>query len=209
MRGIIEDFMDEIKLAGGIGCFEKDSVREDGLLSKVPFDSKLTKDTLMLRENHHNLYAAGVDNADNRKKQSNSDYGIQSTTFRGQFDKDYDQPRRDTHEFAEDKKSAGRQKRNRESHSRSSRDESPKHSSSRTSRYHDIDTSSTASRLTSEYSSKYRDGRDTDRYESYSSEPFSRNKFEDRYDPSEPQNTYEDDVSHNSKYAARKVRKEK
>lgn len=222
-RDIIEDYMDEIKLAGGIGCFEKGIVTEETPLSKPPYASETTSDVDMSKKRNYDLSAAGY-SPDRHRKQSRSDHGSHATTLKGHTQKDYEQPRRDLYgdcEPVEDERSIRRDKRHREYYSRSPRDDrfvdrthhrreqndmegsgtkrhESKHSSSRTSKYYE--NRSSTSVLTSEHKFKSKDRRHRDTYENRSSEPFSQNTFEDRYDPSESHDTYKDDVSTNSKY---------
>ncbi|POO02976.1 U11/U12 small nuclear ribonucleoprotein 48 kDa protein [Trema orientale] len=217
MRDIIEDYMDEIKQAGGIGCFEKGTGVEDVLPSKPPYASDMTVHVDMPKIRNYVSSTAG-DSPNYHRKQLHSDYTSQATTSKGHLDKDYEQSRRDFygyHESVEDQTGVSRDKRDREYYSRSPRQvrssERPrklrehemevtgskhhetKHSSSRMSKYRDNRSSTSASDTYSR--SKSRDRRHRDKYENRSSEPLLRNTFSDRYDPSESHEIYEDNDS--------------
>ncbi|KAL5540581.1 hypothetical protein UlMin_043530 [Ulmus minor] len=211
MRDIIEDFMDEIKQAGGIGCFEKGSAREGTLPSKSSYVSDITTDVDMPERSNYDSCTAG----DNRRKQSRSDYSTQSTTSRDASDKYYDQPRRGHHsnlDYPEDQnhRSARRDKHGKEYYSRSSthvhsnernrprreKDElgatgtkynhTKRESSSR-------DRSYSSSRSNSHHELKVGERWQRDRYESQSSDSIAQNTFDDRYDPSDSHDKYDDD----------------
>lgn len=222
MRDIIEDFMDEIKQAGGIGCFEKGTKAEDTLLLKPSYASEITSDINMSKKGNYDSSAAG-DSPDRHRKQSRSGFGAHATTFKGYTHKDYEQTKRGLygdHEPMDDQRSISRDKRDREYYSRSPRHDrssdwthhrreqneregsgtkrhESKHSSSRKPKYC-VNRLSTFG-LTSEHKSKSKDRHHSDRYENRSSELFLRNTFEDRYEPSESHDTHEDDIPTNSK----------
>ena len=123
MRDIIEDYVDEIKQAGGIGCFEKRIGGEDTLPSGPTYASDMNTYADMPKESTDDSSAAR-DSPNYHRKQSYSDFSTQPTTSRGPFDKDYEQPRRSyrsNHESPKDQISINRDKRDREYYSRSPR----------------------------------------------------------------------------------------
>ncbi|KAM6577225.1 hypothetical protein CsatB_029062 [Cannabis sativa] len=213
MRDIIEDYMDEIKQAGGIGCFEKESLVKDTIPFKPPYASDSTTYADMPKKSYHDSSTAG-DSSKYHQYQLHSDYTTHATTSKGPLVKEYQQPRRghhDNHELSEE--GVNRDKHDREYYSKSSprhvrssewprrpreQDEinvtrtkhhDSKHSSSRLSKHHD--NRSSGSSKHSDYRSKSKDRRHRERYE---------NTFEDRYNPAECHGTHEGGNSSTSKY---------
>ncbi|XP_062084292.1 U11/U12 small nuclear ribonucleoprotein 48 kDa protein isoform X3 [Humulus lupulus] len=123
MRDIIEDYMDEIKQAGGIGCFEKESGGEDTFPFKPPYVSDTTTYGDMPKKSFYDS-STGGDSPNYYQQQLHSDYRTQATTSKGPLVKQYQQPRRghhDNHELSEDHVSVNRYKHDREYCSRSPR----------------------------------------------------------------------------------------
>lgn len=213
--------MDEIKQAGGIGCFEK-RTDEGAFPSEPHFAPDFTMDVDRPTKSNYGTSAAG--NGPNQfKKQLHSDYSIQSASLKEYLGRDYEEPRKALHghlEFQEDQRGVSRHKRDREYNSRSpEKRQSHGRSHERTCNQNDLDmigakhhemkwqssrfskhndNRSASSVLNTHQSSKFKD-RDT--YKSYGSKSQPRNTFEDRYDPSKSDgNICEDEVSTNDNY---------
>lgn len=182
MRDIIEDYMDEIKQAGGIGCFQKGPV-EEGI---HPLEPDITMDVGKPRISNHETSAAR-DNPDHLRKQSHS--GYRYTTFRDE------QPKGDSHRGdVKDKhdrkyysRSPERDRRHGRSqergHHRRERDKPHefKRSSSIMSKFHD---SKSSSMRNSHHDENIKSRQRTDTYGSQNMGSLV-STFEDRYDPSE------------------------
>lgn len=221
MRNIIEGYMDEIKQAGGIGCFEKRT--EEGAFPSEPhFASDFAMDVDRPTKSNYGSSAAGS-GPNQFKKQLHSDYSIQSASLKESLGKDYEEPRKALHgnrEFQEDQRGVSRHKRDREYYSRSpEKHQSHGRSHARTRYQNDLDVIGTKhhemKRQSSSFS-KHHDNRsassvsnthqsskfkDKDAYKNFSSKSLPRNTFEDRYDPSKSHgNICEDEVSTDGNY---------
>ncbi|XP_048317678.2 U11/U12 small nuclear ribonucleoprotein 48 kDa protein [Ziziphus jujuba] len=211
MRDLIEDYTDEIKQAGGIGCFEKET---DGgaFPSESRYASDVTTDVDKPTKINYGSSTAGS-GPNHFKKQLQSNYSVQSIG-------DYEEPSRgfhDNHGFQVDQRSVSRHRRDREYYSRSPekrRSHGQSHGQTRHqeegndlevigTKHYDIKRQSssmskrhrsTSSVGNSHHSSKVKD-RDT--YKNHG----SQTTFEDRYIPSKYHGISEDDVSTNSNYS--------
>lgn len=207
--------MDEIKQAGGIGCFEK-GTGGGAFASESHYASDVTMDVAKPTKINYGSPAAGS-GPNHFKKQSQSNYS--TTALKESFGKDYEEPSRgfqDNHGFQEDQRSVSRHKRKREYYSKSpekrkSRGQSyeqTRHQRERNdlevigTKHRDIKRQSssmskhqrsTSSVGNSHLSSKVKDW---DTYKNYD----SKKSFEDRYVPSKYHGISEDDVSINSNY---------
>ncbi|KAF3435036.1 hypothetical protein FNV43_RR22123 [Rhamnella rubrinervis] len=218
MRNIIEGYMDEIKQAGGIGCFEK-RIDEGAFPSEPHFASDFTMDVDRPTKSGYGSSAAGS-GPNQFKKQLHSDYSIQSASLKQPLGKDYEEPRKALHgdrDFQEDQRGVSRHKRDREYYSRSPEKRQSHDRSHEQTRYlNDSDVIGTKHKWQSSSFSKHHDNRsassvssahqsskfkDRDTYKNYSSKSLPRNTFEDRYDPSKSHgNLCEDEVSTNGNY---------
>lgn len=222
-RDIIEEYMAEIKKAGGIGCFVQGT--EDGgmFLSESPSAHDITTS---VDEPIGSSYAGNEGSQYNNRTQSHSDYIKRSNSFKDASPKDYEQPRRSLHEHHVnvDQRIVSHSKHDRDNYSRSperykSRGRSYvrsshlleqddlevtriQHPSSGMSRYDNSRSSSSVSNSVNDISvrkdeqkSKVEHRRRRNRYENVSSDFLGQNAFEDRYNPSESLDMYEDDLS--------------
>jgi U11/U12 small nuclear ribonucleoprotein SNRNP48 len=221
-RDIIEGYMVEIKKAGGIGCFVKGT--EDGgmFLSESPSAHDITAS---VDEPIGSSYAGNGGSQYNNRTQSHSDYIKRSKSFKDVSPKDYEQPRRinvdqrivsqSKHDRENYSRSPERYKNRGRSHARSShlleqddlevtriQHREVKQPSSGMSRYGNSRSSSSFSNSVNDVSvrkdeqkSKVEHRRLRNRYENVSSDFLRQNAFEDRYNPSESLDMYEDDLS--------------
>ncbi|XP_031284003.1 U11/U12 small nuclear ribonucleoprotein 48 kDa protein-like [Pistacia vera] len=93
MRDIIEEYMDEIKQAGGIGCFVKGD-EEGGMSSSRPPAQDLN---MNFGKNNSNLFEANRGSPNYYRKQSHYDRDIKSTTFEDALTRDQELSRRGRH----------------------------------------------------------------------------------------------------------------
>ncbi|XP_044482912.1 U11/U12 small nuclear ribonucleoprotein 48 kDa protein isoform X3 [Mangifera indica] len=97
MRDIIEEYMDEIKQAGGIGCFVKRD-EEGGMPSSRPLAQDLNMNS---GENNSNLFEANRGSPNYYRKQSRYDLDIKSTMYEDVLTRDQELSRRGHHEHHE------------------------------------------------------------------------------------------------------------
>ncbi|XP_008218377.1 PREDICTED: U11/U12 small nuclear ribonucleoprotein 48 kDa protein isoform X1 [Prunus mume] len=224
MRDIIEEYMEEIKQAGGIGCFEKGTEGEGSFPFELPSAPEITTDAE--KPTKSNYDSAGCSPSHSRKQSHSSYYAIDSATSKDASAKGSKKLRRSLqghHHYLEDHRSDSRDRHDMVKHSRSpesrrnpgwahgqirhhrERDDlevrKTKHreiswSSSSISKYRDNRSSSQSN---SSENSKVR--RDRYTYENHSSNSVVQNTFEDRYDPLISRDIYEEDLSTNRKYA--------
>lgn len=107
MRDIIEEHVNEIKQAGGIGCFEKGD-EEGGMLSSRPLAQDLN---MNCRKNNNNLFEATRGSPNHYRKQSHYGHDFKSTTFEDALTRDIELLKQGLH--------GHREKRVVEDHSRS------------------------------------------------------------------------------------------
>ncbi|KAK3197926.1 hypothetical protein Dsin_021341 [Dipteronia sinensis] len=218
MRDIIEGYMDEIKQAGGIGCFEKGD-EEGGMFSSELSSHDLDADDHRKINSDSFEATRAIDGPNYNRKQSWYDYDFKSTSVEDALPRDRKQSRQSLHGNREHlevhrsridgekhggeyySSSSERRKSHDQSHERSNHqrgredveltrtkhDETKRPSSSR-SNYRDYRSSYSVSNS----SQKTRRNRSTDSH--------VPNAFEDRYDPSESHDWYEDDVVNGDNY---------
>ncbi|XP_062003441.1 U11/U12 small nuclear ribonucleoprotein 48 kDa protein [Rosa rugosa] len=219
-RDIIEEYMEEIKQAGGIGCFERATEGQGSIPFKLPTATDFTTDDDNPTK-RNNESEGGSPSRD--RKQSHSRYAIHSTTSRHASTKDQEKPKQSHHrEYLEDSRSLSRNRRDTEysrspessrsrgwSHGQSEQDHrqgtnTKHHESNWSSKYHDSRSSSLSN---SHQKSKIK--RDEKTYENHRSnsrktntfdDRYDSNTFDDRYDPLESHDRYVEDVSSSKKY---------
>lgn len=223
-RDIIEGYMEEIKQAGGIGCFVKGTEEGEMFTPELPSGHDVTAS---IDEPRKSGYAVN-------RKQSHSDYNSRFTSYKDTYSKDDEQLGRGLHGRHEygGQRSVSRDKCDREYYSksperyrshgqlherRSHRREQDdlevtrtmrheiKQPSSGISKYHDARSSSSVSNSVKdsrkdEQKSKVKDRQRSNSYINHSSDFLVQNAFVDRYDPSESHGMYKDDVSAGSNY---------
>jgi U11/U12 small nuclear ribonucleoprotein SNRNP48 len=223
-RDIIDKYMEEIKQAGGIGCFVKGTEDRGMFPSESP--SAHDSSTITVDEPRESDYAATRGSQYNDRTQSHSDYSKSSKSWKDASSlKDYEQPSGSLNEHHEyvDLRSFSRDTRDRENYSRSSgRYDSHGRSHVRSchrreredlevtnTRHHEIKqpssvmlknhysrSSSSASNSVNDSSAK-KDEQNSkvENRRRRNTYENHRNAFDDRYIPSESHDMYEDDLS--------------
>lgn len=214
-RDIIEQYMEEIKQAGGIGCFEQATEGQGSFPFELPSARDFTTDDNNPTERNNDSKGGSPSCT---RKQSDSRYAIRSTTSRHASAKDQEKLRRSLHghrEYLEEQRSVGRNRCDGEDYSRSAERSQSRgcshgqreqdllevtntkhHESNRSSKYHDTRLSSLSN---SHQKSKVI--RDKKTCENHSSNSLKQNAFYDRYDPLESHDRYKEDLSTNKNYA--------
>ncbi|KAK9159688.1 hypothetical protein Syun_006029 [Stephania yunnanensis] len=227
MRDIIEEHMEEIKQAGGIGCFVKGSsegvsfpsgsvsdreMAADDKPRNLGFDSSETREMQMghyhrsLSSNNSFASIENVNLKDSRRREYSGRHeslDVQPRSIRKASERDREYRSRSPdnyrnhghshdrhgHQRERDKKKVTEYKYDENRRSRESR-------------------SSSISDLASDFSHRKNremprsEGRHRDRtFGTHRSDNMSPSSFDDRYDPSESYNRYDEDVSSSSKYA--------
>ncbi|CAK7341293.1 unnamed protein product [Dovyalis caffra] len=233
MRDIIDEYMEEIKQAGGIGRFEK-GTEEEEMSANPPSAPDVTVNEL--RKVNSNSSEATRTTSNHYQKESHSDRNFRSKTSKDVLPQDYDQQGRSSyghHEKVEYRRSANQDRHGREysrspegnkSHARlhvqsghqRGRDEAKltrskdheKRSSSKS--YRDYKSSysgleSADSLQMDDRKSDVRDRHPRNSYGNHGSTSMARNAFEDRYDPKESHDVHEDDVYTGTTYAREEV----
>ncbi|KAF2288256.1 hypothetical protein GH714_005319 [Hevea brasiliensis] len=234
MRDIIDEYMEEIKQAGGIGCFEK-VAEEEGLPRKPPSTTDIALDVNELRKSSSKSSEAIRSTPNHCQKQLHSDHNIRSTTSRDaslQYSEQRGQGHNRHHEQVEYPRSAGRDSHGRQPYSRSpERHKSHGLLHERSSRYRERDgveltiikhhekrpscksnyQNNKSSHSLSDSSNNHGVQKDDEKwavrdrhlrhlYGDHSSNVLAKNAFEDRYNPAESHDTYEDGVYTGNKY---------
>ncbi|KAL5835175.1 hypothetical protein ACOSQ4_014672 [Xanthoceras sorbifolium] len=214
MRDIIEEYMEEIKQAGGIGCFEKVD-EEGGMLSSDQSAHDLGADDH--RKSVSDSFEATRDGSNYNKKQSWYDYDFKSVE--DALPRDHKQSRRGRHghrEHVEDHRSSidgekhGREYYSSSAEIRRSHDQSHEQSNhcreredaelTRT-RHNEIKRPSSSRSNYRDYRSSYSlsTSHKRNRHDR-NSDPHVPNAFEDRYDPSASHDLYGDDIVNGNNY---------
>ncbi|XWS58461.1 hypothetical protein CRYUN_Cryun08bG0035800 [Craigia yunnanensis] len=234
MRDIIEEYTEEIKKAGGIGCFVK-GAEEEGFL---PSDSPVTYDRAVDADEHRkgtsDISEAARGSPNHYRRRSHYDQHSRSTKFEDSSRSDFEQSRWYEHHDHEDpRRSINKEKHREEYHSgiskrhrshglsderRSHRRERDDAESTRAthyesgrrssiSKYKDYKSSYSVSNSSDDFrvrnDGQKLDTRDSNRrssYENHTSGTGAQNGFDDRYNPSESDDMYEDDVFVGGKY---------
>ncbi|XP_004302118.1 PREDICTED: U11/U12 small nuclear ribonucleoprotein 48 kDa protein [Fragaria vesca subsp. vesca] len=217
-RDIIEEYMEEIKQAGGIGCFERAIEGQGSIPFKLPTATDFTTDD----DNRTKRNSESEGGSPSRsRKQSHSRYTIDSTTSRHASAKGQGKPSHSLHrEYLEDSRSLSNSRdtenyyrspeRSRSrgwSHGKSEQDHRQRtntkhHERNWSSKYHDSRSKYVDNRSSSLSNShqKSKLERYEKTYESHSSNSLERDTFDDRYDPLESHDRYEEDQSSSKKY---------
>ncbi|XVF30933.1 hypothetical protein REPUB_Repub16aG0102000 [Reevesia pubescens] len=226
MRDIIEEYTEEIKKAGGIGCFVKGAEEEGLLPSESPATYDRAVDADEHREGTRDISKAARGSPNYYRRISHDDQQTKSTRFEESSQNDFEQSRwHEHHDLLEDPRGSNREKRREEHHSGTSKrhrshgqsDEQRSHRRERddvesTRAYFESGRRSSISKYkdhksysVSNSSDDFRlrkddrklDSRDRNRrssYENHTSGPKAQNGFDDRYNPSESDDMYEDDI---------------
>lgn len=215
VRDIIEEYMEEIKDAGGIGCFEKGDQGCRTLPSKTPahdvcmdFDDGRTIDS--------DLFEAVRGSRNYYRKQSDHDRDIKSTSIRDSLTRNPERSRHGhvQHGHLQEQGNLDREKHgdyySRSTDKHRSRDRSHERSNHRReqdreltgTRHRGVERQSSGSSKYCDYrpyysaSNSHRRRRHNDR----NTDSLVQNAFEDRYDPLESHNIDEDNVSDGGNY---------
>ncbi|CAL5406927.1 unnamed protein product [Camellia sinensis] len=213
MRDIIEEYMDDITQAGGIGCLIK-GTEEAGKFTPEPSLHDISSDVDKLKKNVCDSSEISREWTHGYKKQLDSHNNIRSTRFEHVSSEDRKRHRQDSsrhHEHLDTRRSVERDWLDRDYYSKSpDRRRSRDHSSNREhrnnvewcmknfSRSSDSGHSRSHERQTnrrteqSDRNSETKDRRQRHAYRDRRSGSVTSQEFEDRYDPSESRNMYED-----------------
>ncbi|BAT94908.1 hypothetical protein LR48_Vigan845s004700 [Vigna angularis] len=201
MRYMIEDFMEQIKRAGGFESPVK-MAEDSGLFPFKPPGDDIFMEANNSRRASSDSPAVRTSNPHYSQQQSQSSCCDESNKLDVSFSRDYKQFKHEhhrSHYYRDDQGNAERGKDHRdrpssshERHSRHSR--SPEHSS-RQNEY-----GSYSNRKKHDHSSRSRDRWKNDTHRSHISDSFPNKTFSDRYDPSESLDICDDDISSDAKY---------
>lgn len=204
MRDIIEEYMEEIKNAGGIWSPVKESEESGMILSKPLSDHDIDHEAKNLRKGSHDLPSTTVRKPSHYEQRSSTDYFNKSKAVEVPKDaspRDYEQPRQGHYRnsrYAEEQWNAGPGNYDREHISRSP-ERSRSHSRSNESvSHHKGQDYSNRTKYDQKSRSRDRWQRNSHRSRDYDSP--RKSAFKDRYDPSESLDICEDNNSSDSKY---------
>ncbi|KAK8621224.1 hypothetical protein V6N13_067665 [Hibiscus sabdariffa] len=224
MRDIIEEYTEEIKKAGGIGCFVKGAEEE-----KISSEPPVTYDHAAVDDEHRkrtsDIYEAVRGSPNHYRRSSHNDQHSRSSRFEDYSRNDFEQSRRHEHRDLEDhRKRIGKEKHREDYYGNSNRlrshggsDERRNHRRERDvesrathyergtrssiSKYKDYKSSYSVSNSSDDFHLKKDDpkleSRDRSRrssYENHSSGSRAHDGFDDRYNPLESEDVYDDDV---------------
>ncbi|OMO87846.1 hypothetical protein COLO4_20542 [Corchorus olitorius] len=114
MRDIIEEYTEEIKKAGGIGCFVKGPEEEGSLPSESPVTYERALDAGEHRKGTSNISEAARGSPDHNRRRSHYDQH-RSTRFEDSSSNDFEQSRwHDRHDLLEDSRRSISKERHRE-----------------------------------------------------------------------------------------------
>ncbi|KAG8472845.1 hypothetical protein CXB51_034757 [Gossypium anomalum] len=222
MRDIIEEYTEEIKKAGGIGCFVK-GAEEERLLSSespVPYDHAVNAGEH--RKGTSDISEAVSGSPNHYGRRSHNDQHSRSSRFENYSRNDFEKSRR--HRDLEDQRRRIGEEKHREDHSRTSRHRShggsdgrrshrrerddveptrathyERGSRSSISKHRDYKSSYSVSNSSDDFHEKKNDlkldSRDQNRrssYENQTSGSSAQNGFDDRYNPLEFEDMYDD-----------------
>ncbi|KAB1994797.1 hypothetical protein ES319_D13G121900v1 [Gossypium barbadense] len=222
MRDIIEEYTEEIKKAGGIGCFVKGAEEERRLSSEspVPYDHAVNAGEH--RKGTTDISEAVSGSPNHYGRRSHNDQHSRSSRFENYSRNNFEQSRR--HRDLEDQRRRIGEEKHREDHSRTSRHRShggsdgrrshrrerddveptrathyERGSRSSISKYRDYKSSYSVSNSSDDSHEKKNDlkldSRDQNRrssYENQTSGSRAQNGFDDRYNPLESEDMYDD-----------------
>lgn len=206
--------MEQIKQAGGIGCFENGNQGCGTLPSKTPAHN-VCMGVDDGRTSDNDLFEAVRSSPNYYQKQSHHDRDIKSASTKDSLTRDCERSRRGhvQHGHLREQSNVGREKHG-DYYSRSTEKHRSRDLSHERSNQRELDMELTATgrrgvERQSLGSSKYCDYRSyystsnshrRRRHKDHSTDSLVRNAFEDRYDPSESHNRDEDNVSDGGKY---------
>lgn len=201
MRYMIEDFMEQIKRAGGFENPVKMS-EEGGLFPFKPPGHDISMEASNSTRASIDSPAVTTSNPRYSQQQSQSSFCDESKEMDVSFSRDYKQLKHEhhrSHHYRDDQWNADRGKDHRDrpstSHERHSSHSRPREHSS-----HQNKQDYCSNRKKHDNSSRSRDRRQNDTHRSHISDSFPNKTFSDRYDPSESLDICDDDISSDAKY---------
>ncbi|KAI8539541.1 hypothetical protein RHMOL_Rhmol09G0191100 [Rhododendron molle] len=208
MRDIIEKYVDDITQAGGIGCLVKGADEAGKSITEPPLSRDISTDVDGRSNSVYNSSEITREGPYSYKEQLHSPSNTRSSRFENESPEDHKRRRRDSSylEHLEARRSVDRNSRySREYISKTpdmkrSNDRSHDHHSNRG--YGDnYSRSRERTDRRREEGDKYSEKKERHQRHAYRdrrSDSVASNEFEDRYDPSESRNMYEDDISFGS-----------
>lgn len=198
MRYMIEDFMEQIKQAGGFESPVK-MYKETGLFPPKP-PADIPMEANNSRKVNHDSPEVTISNARNYEKQSQTNCCDKSKSVEDDvFSRDHKQRKHERHRshyYREDQRDAERGKYHRDRPSTSS-ERHLSHGRSQEHSSHHNKQDYFSNRKKYDNSSRIRDRWQKDTHRSRNSDSFPKNAFSDRYHPSESLDICEDDISNN------------
>nr|KYP74585.1 hypothetical protein KK1_007271 [Cajanus cajan] len=198
MRYMIEDFMEQIKQAGGFESPVKMS-KETGLFPPKP-PADIPMEANNSRKVNHDSPEVTISNARNYEEQSQTNCCDKSKSVEDDaFSRDHKQRKHEhhrSHYYREDQRDAERGKYHRDRPSTSS-ERHLSHGRSQEYSSHHNKQDYFSNRKKYDNSSRIRDRWQKDTHRSRNSDSFPKNAFSDRYHPSESLDICEDDISNN------------
>lgn len=202
MRDLIEEYMEEIKQAGGVRSPVKVSEKSEMFPSKLPSDHGIP--VAMEADNSekvgHDSPAVTISNPSYHEQQSRTNYSDKSNAVHDVFSRDYKQHKqghRRSHYYGEDQQTDDQGNHRSRASSSPERHRSHSRSHERTIDHKKQDYSN---RKKYNNSPRTRDRWQNDTHRNHISDSFLNNAFSDRYDPSDSRNNWEDEISSDDKY---------
>ncbi|KAJ1409316.1 U11/U12 small nuclear ribonucleoprotein 48 kDa protein [Sesbania bispinosa] len=201
MRDLIEEFMEEIKDAGGVKSPVKVSEDSGMFPFKLPSGHDIPMEANNSRKVSHDSPATTISNPSYYEQQSHTNHTEKSKVVDDVFSKDHEQRKQGhyrSHYYGEDQRKADRGTYHRDRASTSpEREISHSRSHDRGIHHKKQDYSN---RKKYHNSSRTRDRGQKDTHRNHISDSFMKNAFSDRYDPSESLDVSEDDIPSDGKY---------
>ncbi|KAL6977009.1 hypothetical protein U1Q18_025796 [Sarracenia purpurea var. burkii] len=204
MRDIIEEYMEEITQAGGIGCLVKGHEEAGKFTSEPPLLHDISTDVMQQRIVYESSEIS-KESPHGYKKQLRSHNYVKSTRFEHDSPEHHKRHRRDSgqhREHLEARRSVDRDKRDKEYYSKSpDRQRSSGFSDGHFGNHGHRDSHirsherSNHRRDQGDRRSGIKDRVQRNAYRDYRSDSVKLHEFEDRYDPAESYDMYENDVS--------------
>ncbi|KAK7344122.1 hypothetical protein VNO77_13419 [Canavalia gladiata] len=200
MRYMIEEFMEEIKQAGGIESPVK-AFEKSGRFPSKPPGHDISMEANNSRKVGRDSPAVTVSNTSYYEHQSHSNFSDKSKAAEDAFPRDYEQHKHGyyrSHYYGEDQQNADQGKYHRV-HASTSPERHVSHSRSQEYSIHHKK-QDYSNRKKYDTSSRTKDRRQKDTHRNHISDSFLNNAFSDRYNPSESHDICEDDISSDAKY---------
>lgn len=199
MRDLIEEYMEEIKQAGGVKSPIRLSEDSGMFPPRLPSGFDIPIKTNNSREASHQTPAVTISNPDYDELQSHTNYSDKSRSIHDGFSRDYEQHKQGHHRshHAEGQRTADQE--NHRIRASTSPERQRRHSQSHERRVHHKK-QDLSNRNKYNNSSRTRDEWENDTHRNHNSDSFPRNAFSDRYDPSESHNIQKDSISSDDKY---------